>query len=84
MFGKNETIEGEEEENGNGNGNEVKGGEDLKTPQDVDDTQGKGDDVQPTFGIGNTNDINPQILKKCKMFYPQFLFVILHRMKMQT
>ena len=72
LFGKNETIEGEEEENGNGNGNgnEVKGGEDLKTPQDVDDTQGKGDDVQPTFGIGNTNDINPQILKKCKMYLP--------------
>lgn len=72
LFGKNETIEGEEEENGNGNGNgnEVKGGEDLKTPQDVDDTQGKGDDVQPTFGIGNTNDINPQILRKCKMYLP--------------
>ena len=68
LFGKNETIEGEEEENGNGNGNE--NGEDLKTPQDVDDTQGKGDDVQPTFGIGNTNDINPQILKKCKMYLP--------------
>ena len=72
LFGKNETIEGEEEENGNGNGNgnEVKGGEDIKTPQDVDDTQGKGDDVQPTFGIGNTNDINPQILRKCKMYLP--------------
>ena len=66
LFGKNETIEGEDEDNGNGNGNGV----DIKTPQDVDDTQGKGDDVQPTFGIGNTNDINPQILKKCKMYLP--------------
>ena len=66
LFGKNETIEGEDEDNGNGNGNGV----DIKTPQDVEDTQGKGDDVQPIFGIGNTNDINPQILKKCKMYLP--------------
>ena len=73
LFGKNETIEGEEEVDGVTGATRLTNndnGEDIKTPQDVDDTQGKGDDVQPTFGIGDTNDINPQILRKCKMYLP--------------
>ena len=36
----------------------------------VDSTKGKDDAVQTTFGIGNTSDVSPQILKKCKLYLP--------------
>ena len=68
LFGKNETIEGEDEVDGITGATPLV--DDNPTPEDVDDTKGKGDNVQPALGSGNTTDINPQVSRKCKIYLP--------------
>ena len=79
LFGKNETIEDESDEdkaNREKKENQAKQEQKdaaktlLESQDNVDSTQGKDDAVQTTFGIGNTSDVNPQILKKCKLYLP--------------
>ena len=43
----------------------------TREKDNVDSTKGKDDAVQTKFGIGNTSDVSPQILKKCKLYLPQ-------------
>ena len=79
LFGKNETIEDESDEdkaNREKKESEAKQKQEdaaktlLESQDNVDSTEGKDDAVQTTFGIGNTSDVNPQILKKCKLYLP--------------